>query len=146
MHDRPRLTITAEETAYWRSTPHGFVPAFWGPQYCLLCSDPKRRVIHLDRKAMTHGDPRRYAGYESTTGNWMETWWKVEAWNDDGRSCSYGRPGLESREQAEEYARSLAEHGDTRGERYDHYAAVEYRHYSVCTTLVHPITPAKESE
>lgn len=139
------IHLDPKDNAYWREVPHPFSPAPWGRKYCLLCADPKSRSIHLDRGSMDRYDPRATSGQERPTGLWQDVWWKVEAWNPDdkGGSCSYGfdhRKGpMKVRSDAEEYLAHLMEHGDDDGRRYDHYAVVEYRHTSVCTTLVHDV-------
>lgn len=144
------LDVSPEEAAYWRRTPHTFAPAHWGRAYCALCLDPRRRVVHVRREDLPWGDPRKIAGYQQHTGNWSQTVFRVEAWDGDapdehGAACSYGfdhRTGSAgmTREQADDYARHLKMHGDGQGRRYAHHAVVEYRHTSVCVTLVHPVT------
>lgn len=135
------------DARYWRATPHVFIKAHWGPQYCELCMDPRRRMIHL--RDLPEEDPRRFwasmgRGYQvGRPGD--HTWFRIDAWNDDGGSCSYGTNRHISFEGVAETARIMMLSGDADGRIYDHYLITEIYEHTVCDTNYHPVPEAEES-
>lgn len=127
------------DARYWRVTAHVFIPAHWGRQYCELCMDPRRRVIHL--REIPEEDPRRFwagMGRDYPVGRRTDhTWFRIEAWNDAGGGCSYPAGG--DFDAAVESARIMRTSGDFEGRHYDHYLVAEIYEHTVCDTNYHPL-------
>lgn len=137
-------TSSRFDRAYWQKTPHAFVPAHWGPKYCDLCLDPKRRVIHLkwgtDEERLR--DPRSNLmprGYPISRRS-DHTWYRIEGWNDDNDgSCSYGMGDDKTFDDCVEIAKIMKVSGDGQGQVYDHYTIVEVYEYTVADTNYHTV-------
>lgn len=70
----PRLKVpstigTPDAAVYWKATPHVFVPARWGREFCDLClqRESGQEVEHLDREKLPMSDPRATSGLTSPT-------------------------------------------------------------------------------
>jgi hypothetical protein len=118
---------------FWQSTPHLFIPAHWGPQYCRCCADPKRRKIHDVRpEPATHVG--NCTGYEVATKD--EFGFAVTAWNDDGGACHYGMK--DTFEEAMAFVDNLRKSGDFQrdGRMWQHFQIDERRYYTSVDTNV----------
>lgn len=126
-----------QDIPYWRKTPHLFVKARWGPKYCSLCFDPKRRVIHLKPEKLHENDPRRFDQRDYRVAHPEVTLWRVEGWSENGASCSYS--ALYDKEGAIARAKELARNGDQDGRKYEHYLVLEMVYEKICNTNYHPV-------